>query len=198
MASIAAGLVAVYAATVLVRRVRIRARTSPPMGRVWSRSWSSAARFGGAVHGRPGRRAPRRALVPVRHPDRQHQRRGAARLRHRAHAQPPGGLLVGTAFVGAYTTFSTWMLETQRLTEERQIPPALANLVVSVVPGVAAAVAGQSIAGLLPGDAYLKLTAYFGERQRTGKRFVAEAMLDLFAERQVATSVCCAVSPVSG
>ena len=30
-------------------------------------------------------------------------------------------LLVGTAFVGAYTTFSTWMLETQRLTEERQI-----------------------------------------------------------------------------
>ena len=30
-------------------------------------------------------------------------------------------LLAGTAFVGAYTTFSTWMLETQRLTEERQI-----------------------------------------------------------------------------
>ena len=58
-------------------------------------------------------------------------------------------LLVGTAFVGAYTTFSTWMLETQRLTEERQIVPALANLVVSVVLGVAAAVAGQSIAGLL-------------------------------------------------
>ena len=24
---------------------------------------------------------------------------------------------------------------------------------------------------------YLKLTAYFGERQRTGRRFVAEAML---------------------
>ncbi len=38
-------------------------------------------------------------------------------------------------------------------------------------------------------DAYLKLTAYFGERQRTGKQFVAEAMLDLFAEREVATSV---------
>ena len=29
-------------------------------------------------------------------------------------------LLAGTAFVGAYTTFSTWMLETQRLGEERQ------------------------------------------------------------------------------
>lgn len=36
---------------------------------------------------------------------------------------------------------------------------------------------------------YLKLTAYFGERQRTGRRFVAEAMLDLFAQREVATSV---------
>ena len=29
-------------------------------------------------------------------------------------------LLAGTAAVGSYTTFSTWMLETQRLTEERQ------------------------------------------------------------------------------
>mgnify|MGYP003486631795 CR=1 FL=1 len=31
-------------------------------------------------------------------------------------------------------------------------------------------------------DTYLKLTAYFGERQRVGSQFVAEAMLDLFAE----------------
>ena len=58
-------------------------------------------------------------------------------------------LLAGTAFVGAYTTFSTWMLETQRLTEERQILPAVANLVVSVVLGIAAAMAGQWIASLL-------------------------------------------------
>ncbi len=58
-------------------------------------------------------------------------------------------LLAGTAFVGAYTTFSTWMLETQRLTEERQVWPALANVAVSVVFGIAAAAAGQAIAGLL-------------------------------------------------
>ena len=38
-------------------------------------------------------------------------------------------------------------------------------------------------------DAYLKLTTYFGERERTGSKFVAEAMLDLFAERNVASSV---------
>lgn len=58
-------------------------------------------------------------------------------------------LLAGTAFVGAYTTFSTWMLETQRLTEERQIWPAVANIAVSVILGVAAAAAGHAIAGLL-------------------------------------------------
>jgi CrcB protein len=58
-------------------------------------------------------------------------------------------LLVGTALLGAYTTFSTWMLETQRLTEERQIGTALANIVVSVTLGVAAAAAGHALAGLL-------------------------------------------------
>jgi CrcB protein len=58
-------------------------------------------------------------------------------------------LLAGTAFVGSYTTFSTWMLETQRLSEERQLWPALANIVVSVVLGLAAAMMGQWIAGRL-------------------------------------------------
>lgn len=58
-------------------------------------------------------------------------------------------LLIGTAFLGAYTTFSTWMLETQRLTEERQVWPAVTNVVLSIVLGVAAAAAGQAVAGLL-------------------------------------------------
>ena len=55
-------------------------------------------------------------------------------------------LLAGTAFVGAYTTFSTWMLETQRLGEERQLRAAMANIVVSVLLGEAAAFIGQQIA----------------------------------------------------
>ena len=38
-------------------------------------------------------------------------------------------LLAGTAAVGSYTTFSTWMLETQRLAEERQGGAAIANVV---------------------------------------------------------------------
>jgi len=38
-------------------------------------------------------------------------------------------------------------------------------------------------------DEYLKLTAYFAERLRTGDRFVADALLDLYGESAVATSV---------
>jgi fluoride exporter len=52
---------------------------------------------------------------------------------------PHVALLAGTAFVGSYTTFSTWMLETQRLTEERQLLAAITNIMVSVVLGLTAA-----------------------------------------------------------
>ncbi|WIM88065.1 fluoride efflux transporter CrcB [Candidatus Mycobacterium wuenschmannii] len=58
-------------------------------------------------------------------------------------------LIAGTAFVGSYTTFSTWMLETQRLGEERQVRNAAANIVVSVVLGLGAALLGQWIGGLV-------------------------------------------------
>jgi fluoride exporter len=55
-------------------------------------------------------------------------------------------LLAGTAFVGAYTTFSTWMLESQRLGEERRPWAAMANITVSVALGIVAALLGQWIA----------------------------------------------------
>jgi len=35
----------------------------------------------------------------------------------------------------------------------------------------------------------LKLTAYFGERQRTKDQFLADALLNLFGEREIATSI---------
>jgi PII-like signaling protein len=38
-------------------------------------------------------------------------------------------------------------------------------------------------------DQYLKLTTYFAERQRHEGRFLADALLDLYAESEVATSV---------
>ena len=54
-------------------------------------------------------------------------------------------LLAGTAAVGSYTTFSTWILESQRLTEGRQHGKAVANIVVSLVLGVVAAELGRLI-----------------------------------------------------
>ena len=51
--------------------------------------------------------------------------------------------LVGTGFLGAYTTFSGWMLETRSLAEDRQWRAAAANIAVSVVAGLAAAFAGH-------------------------------------------------------
>ena len=54
-------------------------------------------------------------------------------------------LLAGTAAVGSYTTFSTWMFETDRLAEERRYGRAAANVIVSLVLGVAAAALGRLI-----------------------------------------------------
>jgi fluoride exporter len=54
-------------------------------------------------------------------------------------------LLAGTAAVGSYTTFSTWMLETQRLTEERQHGKAVVNVALSLAAGVVGAAAGRLI-----------------------------------------------------
>jgi CrcB protein len=54
-------------------------------------------------------------------------------------------LLAGTATLGSYTTFSTWMLETQRLVEDGEMVLAGANLAISLVAGVGAAALGRLI-----------------------------------------------------
>lgn len=56
-------------------------------------------------------------------------------------------LLAGTALVGAYTTFSTWLLQTHRLAEEGRRLTALGNLIVALVLGVAAVALGRSLVG---------------------------------------------------
>jgi fluoride exporter len=60
-------------------------------------------------------------------------------------AVPDVLLLAGVAAIGSYTTFSTWMLETQRLGEERQTGLAVGNLLIGVILGVAAAGLGRTI-----------------------------------------------------
>ena len=54
-------------------------------------------------------------------------------------------LLAGTAAVGSYTTFSTWMFETQRLDEEGRHRAAAANIVLSLLLGLGAAALGRWI-----------------------------------------------------
>jgi CrcB protein len=58
-------------------------------------------------------------------------------------------LVVGTGFLGGYTTFSTASFETARLIQERQFIAALANGLGMLVLAVAAAVGGLALAWLL-------------------------------------------------
>lgn len=58
-------------------------------------------------------------------------------------------LLAGTGLLGAYTTFSTWMLESHRLGEEGRLRLGALNVGVSLVAGIAAAWLGRHAGGLL-------------------------------------------------
>jgi fluoride exporter len=56
-------------------------------------------------------------------------------------------LLAGTAALGSYTTFSTWMLETQRLVEEGEGRDAVVNVALSLAAGLAAVALGRALGG---------------------------------------------------
>jgi fluoride exporter len=58
-------------------------------------------------------------------------------------------LVVGTGLLGSFTTFSTWMLETERLAEDGESRVAVANLALSLAAGLAAAGAGWAIGAVL-------------------------------------------------
>ena len=58
-----------------------------------------------------------------------------------ADIRPP--VMIG--FIGAYTTFSTWMLESWRLVEAGSWAPALANVGGSVALGLLAVFAGLAV-----------------------------------------------------
>ncbi|MGO9248997.1 MAG: fluoride efflux transporter CrcB [Solirubrobacteraceae bacterium] len=53
--------------------------------------------------------------------------------------------LAGSAGIGSYTTFSTWMLETHSLNEDARRRAAVANVLVSVAVGLGAVALGRTI-----------------------------------------------------
>jgi CrcB protein len=64
----------------------------------------------------------------------------------RMNVSPTVRLLVATGFVGAYTTFSTFEYETQRLTTTGAFGWALVNVLTSVVAGFIAVRLGMELA----------------------------------------------------
>jgi CrcB protein len=58
-------------------------------------------------------------------------------------------VLAGTATLGSYTTFSTWMFETQRLAEEGELGGAAGNVLVSLAAGLGGAAVGRLVGGHL-------------------------------------------------
>ena len=57
--------------------------------------------------------------------------------------------LAGTGLLGGFTTFSTWAFESHRLGEDGRLRSGVGNIVVSLVLGVLAAVAGRYLGGAL-------------------------------------------------
>jgi CrcB protein len=58
-------------------------------------------------------------------------------------------LVAGTATIGSYTTFSTWMLETEGLREDSRLVAAAANVILSLLVGLGAVSLGRLIGGQL-------------------------------------------------
>jgi CrcB protein len=58
-------------------------------------------------------------------------------------------IVVGTATVGSYTTFSTWMLETHRPAQDGEPALAWANVAISLAVGLGALALGRAVGGWL-------------------------------------------------
>jgi fluoride exporter len=62
-----------------------------------------------------------------------------------AHASHRLELLVGTATLGSYTTFSTWIFEAHRAAEDGQPELALGSIGAAIVVGLAVAALGRAL-----------------------------------------------------
>ncbi|MDX6426898.1 MAG: fluoride exporter [Gaiellaceae bacterium] len=66
-----------------------------------------------------------------------------------AHVADAALFIVGTGLIGAFTTFSTWMFETQRLLEDGEAAVAGWNVATSIAAGLAAGGAGWALGALV-------------------------------------------------
>ncbi len=57
--------------------------------------------------------------------------------------------IAGTGLIGAFTTFSTWTLESHRLGEDGELRLGIVNFAVSLILGIAAAWAGRHLGAAL-------------------------------------------------
>jgi CrcB protein len=57
--------------------------------------------------------------------------------------------LAGTGLVGAFTTFSTWVLESHRLGEDGRLRLGILNIVVSLALGIGALWLGRQVGAAL-------------------------------------------------
>lgn len=65
-----------------------------------------------------------------------------------AHVAGTTLFVVGTGLLGSFTTFSTWIFETQRLVEDGEDVEAAANVVVALGAGLGAAALGWALGAL--------------------------------------------------
>jgi fluoride exporter len=68
---------------------------------------------------------------------------------HGAGVGGDAALLLGTALLGSFTTFSTWMVESERLGERGKPGLAALNVTLSLAVGLAAATLGWAVAAAL-------------------------------------------------
>jgi CrcB protein len=64
-----------------------------------------------------------------------------------AAASTNAALLIGTGLLGGYTTFSTWIVETDQFARHGQVGAAALNLAASSACGLAAVWVGRTLAG---------------------------------------------------
>jgi CrcB protein len=70
-------------------------------------------------------------------------------LLHGAGVGGDAALLLGTALLGSFTTFSTWMVESERLAARGETRAATANVIVSLALGLAAVALGWGLGATL-------------------------------------------------